>query len=216
MSYLSQDLRYGFRVMRKSPGFVIIAVLALALGTGTNTAIFSLVNALLLRPINYENPDRLAMVWEKSVKRGFGQVPTSLLNFADLRTGNQTFEDLGAFTDSSFNLTGAAEPEKVMGVSVTATLLSLLGRQPLKGRLFLAGEDQPQASHVLILSHHLWQRSFGSNPNLVGPDGGTQRRKLHGGRNHAARLQVSAHVFRHRGLVAIYDAGRGSMGAANT
>lgn len=168
MGALSQDLRYGFRVMRKSPGFVIIAVLALALGTGTNTAIFSLVNALLLRPINYENPDRLTMVWEKSVKRGFGQVPTSVPNFADLKTNNQTFEDLGAFTDSSFNLTGAAEPEKVMGVKVSATLLSLLGRPPLKGRLFLAGEDQPQASHVLILSHHLWQRSFGSNPNLVG------------------------------------------------
>lgn len=168
MSALSQDLRYGFRVMRKSPGFVIIAVLALALGTGTNTAIFSLVNALLLRPISYENPDRLAMVWEKSVKRGFGQIPTSLSNFTDLRTGNETFEDLGAFTDSSFNLTGAAEPEKVMGVRVTASLLSLLGRQPLKGRLFLEGEDQPQASHVLILSHHLWQRGFGSNANLVG------------------------------------------------
>jgi predicted permease len=168
MGVLSQDLRYGFRLMRKSPGFVVIAVLALALGTGANTAIFSLVNALLLRPISYENPDRLAMVWEKSVKRGFGQIPTSLLNFTDLRADNKSFEDLGAFTDSSFNLTGAAEPEKVTGVRVTASLLSLLGRQPLKGRLFLAGEDQPQASHVLILSHHLWQRSFGSNANLVG------------------------------------------------
>lgn len=168
MGVLSQDLRYGFRVMRKSPGFVLIAVLALALGTGANAAIFSLVNALLLRPISYENPDRLTMVWEKSVKRGFGQIPTSLPNFTDLRTDNKSFEDLGAFTDSSFNLTGAAEPEKVTGVRVTASLLSLLGRQPLKGRLFLAGEDQPQASHVLILSHHLWQRSFGSNANLVG------------------------------------------------
>jgi putative ABC transport system permease protein len=108
------------------------------------------------------------MVWEKSVKRGFGQIPTSLPNFTDLRTDNKSFEDLGAFTDSSFNLTGAAEPEKVTGVRVTASLLSLLGRQPFKGRLFLAGEDQPQASHVLILSHALWQSSFGGNANLVG------------------------------------------------
>jgi putative ABC transport system permease protein len=168
MGVLSQDLRYGFRVMRKSPGFVVIAVLALALGTGANTAIFSLVNALLLRPISYENPNRLAMVWEKSVKRGLGQIPTSLLNFTDLRADNKSFEDLAAFTDSSFNLTGAAEPEKVTGVRVTASLLSLLGRPPLKGRLFITGEDQAQASHSLILSHHLWQRSFGSNANLIG------------------------------------------------
>ncbi len=168
MGALSQDLRYGYRVLRKSPGFVVIAVLALALGTGTNTAIFSLVNAILLRPISYENPDRLLMVWEKSVKRGFGQIPTSYLNFSDLRTENKVFEDLGAFTDASFNLTGAAEPEKVTGVRVTASLLSMLGRQPLKGRLFLSGEDQSQAPKTLILSHHLWERSFGSDGNLVG------------------------------------------------
>lgn len=168
MSFLSQDLRYAFRIFRKSRGFVLIAVVALALGTGANTAIFSLVNALLLRPIGYENPDRLTMVWEKSVKRGFGQIPTSLPNFTDLRADNKSLEDLGAFTDSSFNLTGAAEPEKITGLRVTASLLSMLGRQPFRGRLFLTGEDQPQASRVLILSHHLWQRSFGSNENLVG------------------------------------------------
>ena len=168
MAVLSQDLRYAFRILRKSPGFVVIAVLALALGTGANTAIFTLVDALLLRPITYEHPDRLTMVWEKSVKRGFGQVPTSLPNFIDLRNDNKSFEDLGAFTDSSFNLTGAAEPEKVIGVRVTASLFSFLGQQPLKGRLFLPGEDQPQAGHVLILSHGLWQRSFGANENLVG------------------------------------------------
>ena len=86
-----RDTVYGLRVMRKSPGFIVIAILALALGVGANTAIFSVVNAILLHPINYNNPDRLMMVWEKSVKRGFGQIPTSLPNFTDLRTDNKSF-----------------------------------------------------------------------------------------------------------------------------
>ena len=163
-----QDIRYGLRVMRKSPGFVVIAVLALALGVGANTAIFSIVNAILLHPLNYENPDQLMMVWEKSAKRGFGQIPTSHPNFTDLRTDSKSFADLGAFTDSNFNLTGGDQPERVIGVRVTATLLSLLGSRPLKGRVFLPGEDQPQAGRVLVLSHHLWQRSFGSDENIIG------------------------------------------------
>ncbi|HAF21795.1 MAG TPA: hypothetical protein DCK93_02600, partial [Blastocatellia bacterium] len=163
-----QDIRYGLKVMRKNPGFIAIAVFALALGVGANTAIFSVVNAILLHPINYGNPDQLMMVWEKSAKRGFGQIPTSLPNFVDLRTDNKSLEDLGAFADSNFNLTGGDQPERVIGVRVTASLLSLVGIKPLRGRLFLSGEDQPQATRVLILSHHLWQRSFGANPNIVG------------------------------------------------
>jgi putative ABC transport system permease protein len=154
--------------MRKNPGFIAIAVFALALGVGANTAIFSVVNAILLHPISYENPDSLVMVWEKSVKRGFGQIPTSLPNFVDLRNDNKSLEDLGAFADSNFNLTGGDHPERVIAVRVTASLLSLLGTKPLHGRLFLSGEDQPEAGRVLILSHHLWQRSFGANPNIVG------------------------------------------------
>ncbi|MDQ6653175.1 MAG: ABC transporter permease, partial [Acidobacteriota bacterium] len=163
-----QDMRYGLRVMRKNPGFIAIAVLALALGVGANTAIFSVVNAILLHPINYNNPDQVMMVWEKSAKRGFGDIPTSLPNFLDLRTNSKSFEDLGAFADSNFNLTGGDQPERVIGVPVTASLLSLVGIKPARGRLFLSGEDEPQASRVLILSHHLWQRSFGGNSNIVG------------------------------------------------
>lgn len=163
-----RDIVYGLRVMKKSPGFIVIAILALALGVGANTAIFSVVNAILLHPINYNDPDRLMMVWEKSARRGFGDIPTSFPNFTDLRADNKSFEDIGAFSDSNFNLTGGEQPERVIGVQVTASLLTLIGNKPLVGRLFLAGEDQPQASRVLILSHHLWQRSFGANPNLVG------------------------------------------------
>ena len=168
MKIFWQDIRYGLRVMRKNPGFIAIAVFALALGVGANTAIFSVVNAILLHPINYENPDRLMMVWEKGARRGLGQIPSSLPAFLDLRTSNNSFEDLGAFADSNFNLTGGEQPERVIGVRVTASLLSLLGVQPVKGRLFLPEEDQPQASRVLILSHQLWRRSFGDNPNIVG------------------------------------------------
>ena len=168
MNTVWQDIRYGLRVMRKNPGFIVIAVFALALGVGANTAIFSVVNAILLNPINYESPDQLVMVWEKSAKRGFGQIPTSLPNFTDLRTDNKSLADLGAFADSNFNLTGGDQPERVLGVRVTATLLSLVGIKPLHGRLFVAGEDEPQANKVLILSNQLWQRSFGANPNIVG------------------------------------------------
>lgn len=168
MTSFWQDIRYGLRVMRKNPGFIAIAVFALALGVGANTAIFSVVNAILLNPINYKNPDQLVMVWEKSEKRGFGQIPTSLPNFLDLRKDATSLEDLGAFADSNLNLTGGDQPERVIAVRVTASLLSLVGVQPLKGRLFLPEEDQPQASRVLILSHHLWGRSFGANPNMVG------------------------------------------------
>ncbi len=168
MEVFWRDMIYGLRVMRKSPGFIAIAILALALGVGANTAIFSVVNAMLLHPINYENPDQLMMVWEKSTKRGFGQIPTSLPNFTDLRADGKSFADLGAFTDSNFNLTGGEQPERVIGVRVSASLLSLIGTRPLLGRLFLTGEDQPGAGRVLILSHHLWQRSFGANQNLVG------------------------------------------------
>lgn len=168
MEVFWRDTIYGLRVMRKSPGFIAIAILALALGVGANTAIFSIVNAMLLHPLNYDDPDRLMMVWEKSAKRGFGEIPTSLPNFTDLRTDGKSFEDLGAFVDSSFNLTGGEQPERVIGVRVTATFLSMLGTRPMLGRLFLAGEDQSGAGRVLILSHHLWQRNFGANQNLVG------------------------------------------------
>src|SRR5688572_13791355 len=113
-----QDIRYGLRVMRKNPGFIAIAVFALALGVGANTAIFSVVNAILLHPINYNNPEQLVMVWEKSARRGFGQIPTSLPNFLDLRTSNSSLADIGAFSDSYFNLTGGEQPERVIGVRV--------------------------------------------------------------------------------------------------
>ena len=167
MKSIWQDMRYGWRVLLKHPAFTAIAMLALALGVGANTAIFSIVNSILLRPLSYERPDRLMMVWERNAKKGM-EIPTSLPNFVDLRDNNQGFEGMGAFTDATFNLTGGDEPQRVIGMRVTASLFNMLGTQPLQGRVFLANEDQPTAERVLILSHGLWQRSFGANPNLVG------------------------------------------------
>ena len=168
MGIIWQDIRFGLRMLLKSPGVTAITIMALALGIGANTAIFSVVNALLLRPLSYENPDRLMMVWEKNVKKGFGEIPTSLPNFIDLRDSNKVFTDMGAFTDSIFNLTGGDEPQRVTGLRVTPSLFSMLGTKPLMGRVFLPEEGQPGAGHVLILNHNLWQRSFGANPKLVG------------------------------------------------
>jgi predicted permease len=167
MGNLWQDLRHGARVMLKSPGLSAVAVLALALGVGANTAIFSIVNATLLRPLGYQQPERLMMVWETNAKRG-GEIPTSMLNFKDLRDNGQSFEGIAAFMDANFNLTGGAEPERVVGLRVSAPLLSMLGVQPLHGRVFLPGEDGPSAPRVIVLSHGLWQRGFGADPGLVG------------------------------------------------
>jgi putative ABC transport system permease protein len=168
MGFIWQDIRFGLRMLLKSPGVTAITIMALALGIGANTAIFSIVNAILLRPLSYEKPDRLMMVWEKNVKKGLGEIPTSLPNFVDLRDSNKTFEDMGAFTDSMFNLTGGDEPQRVSGLRITPSLFSMLGTKPILGRVFLPEEGQPGAANVFILSHSMWQRNFGKNPNLVG------------------------------------------------
>jgi len=150
----------------KSPGFTVVAVLTLALGIGANTAIFSVVNFVLLRPLEYANPDQLVMVWERNTKKGWNESPTSFADFVDFRDNAKSVE-LVAFTDTNFNLTGGDQPERVAGLRVSANLFSLLGVNPARGRWFAPGEDKPGAGHVLILSYGLWQRSFGGNSNLV-------------------------------------------------
>ena len=161
-----QDMRYGARVLLKSPGFTLVAVLTLALGIGANTAIFSVLNFVLLRPLEYSNPDQLVMVWERNLKKGFSESPTSFGNFIDFRDSVKSIE-LAAFTDANFNVMGGDQPERVAGLRVSANLFSVLGTNPMHGRWFAPQEDKPGAGHVLILSYGLWQRSFGGNPNLV-------------------------------------------------
>jgi putative ABC transport system permease protein len=167
---LLQDLRYGLRMLIRSPGFTAVAVLSLALGIGANTAIFSLVEAVLLRPLPFPEPDRLVMVWEASSGNKSLRGNPAPGNYSDWRTQNRVFEHVAAFSNTSFNLTGDGEPEKINGQAVTANFFALLGSKPVLGRTFLEEDDRPEAGKIVLLSYGLWQRRFGGDPNLLGRD----------------------------------------------
>jgi hypothetical protein len=162
------DLRYAVRLQRKNPGFTIVAVIALALGIGANTAIFSVVNTVLLRPLPYKDPERLVMVWEEATKAGYPTDTPAAANFVDWRDQNQAFEGMAAIADESFNLTGSGDPERLEGRRVSANLFPLLGVEPQLGRVFAAAEDQPGSERVVLLSYKLWQRRFGGDAGIVG------------------------------------------------
>ncbi len=165
---LLHDLRYAARMQRKNPAFTIIAVIALGLGIGANTAIFSVVNTVLLRPLPYKDPERLVMVWEDASRHGYPRDTPAAANFIDWRDQNQVFEGMAAIADTSFNLTGVGDPERFEGRRVSANLFPLLGVEPQIGRVFTAAEDQPGSQRVVLLSYGLWQRRFGGDPNIVG------------------------------------------------
>jgi putative ABC transport system permease protein len=168
METFLQDLRYGLRTLAKNPGFTAVAVLTLALGIGANTAIFSVVNTVLLQPLPYKDPDRLVMVWEDDTKGGYPRDTPAAANYIDWRDQNQVFEGMAAIADESFNLTGTGEPERIVGRRVSANLFDLLGVEPRLGRAFLPEEDKVGAGRVVIMSHGLWQRRFGSDMNITG------------------------------------------------
>jgi putative ABC transport system permease protein len=167
MERLFQDLSYGLRTLIKKPAFTIVAVLALALGIGANTAIFSVVNTVLLKPLPYKDADRLVMVWEERTKLGFPTDTPAPANFIDWKRENQVFEDMAAIAGRTFNITGTGEPEKVEGQRVSASLFPLLGVEPHLGRWFTPDEDRPGNNRVAIINHGLWQRRFGSDPGLI-------------------------------------------------
>ncbi|MGI8995653.1 MAG: ABC transporter permease [Pyrinomonadaceae bacterium] len=168
MRTLWQDVRYGVRMLLKAPGFTVVAVLALALGIGANTAIFSVVNAVLLRPLPYADPEQLVQVWEQRPRRGMSQVEVASAEFLNWRAQNQVFEDMAALNFADYNLTGGGEePERIPGAPVSASYFPLLGVKPLLGRTFLPEEDQPDRNSVVVLSYGLWQRRFGSDPNVL-------------------------------------------------
>jgi putative ABC transport system permease protein len=162
-----QDLRYGLRMLGKNPGFTLIAVLTLALGIGANTAIFSIVNAVLLRPFPYQAPERLVSVQERySAPRG---ITVSYPNFVDWRAQNTAFTSIAAVRgNESFNFTGMSEPERLQGRLVSAEFFSTLGIKPLLGRDFLAEDDRSGATPAVILSYGFWQRRFGNDPGIIG------------------------------------------------
>ncbi|HEV3469586.1 MAG TPA: ABC transporter permease [Pyrinomonadaceae bacterium] len=163
-----RDIHYAGRVLRKRPGFTAVAVLTLALGIGANTAIFSVVNSVLLSPLPYEDPEGLVAVWESHVIGNRNQQPVALANMEDWRQQSRAFEQMAASRGAAFNLTHGEETEQVVGARVSANLYSLLRVKPALGRDFLEEEGRPGAPPVALVSHGLWQRRFGSDPQLVG------------------------------------------------
>ncbi len=166
---LSQDLRYGIRLLRRGPGFSVVAILTLALGIGANTAIFSVVNAFLLRPLPFADSSRLVRIWPIDVKTGKSPYPnTSYPNFSDWKTESRSFEQVEAYVTRSFNITGGAQPEHLGGLRTSGGLLQLLRVNPILGRTFAADEIQPGRDHVVLLSEGLWQRRFARDPGVLG------------------------------------------------
>jgi putative ABC transport system permease protein len=165
MGNILQDIRYGARMLLKNRGFTAVALVALALGIGANTAIFSVVNAVLLRPLAYSESERLVILWEKSPKM---DLSVAYPNFQDFRDQNQTVEGLAAFRRESFNLTGTGDPERLSGRMVSHTFFPVLGAEALAGRTFTAEDDRTGASRAVVLQHGFWQRRFGGDPALVG------------------------------------------------
>ena len=165
---LLSDLRYAARILRKSPLFTLAVVLTLALGIGANTAIFSIVNAVLLRPLPYRDPGRLVWVAERNDRLGLPTFAASVLNYLSWKELSRTFEPIGAFGFATFNLTGEGEPEQFSGGTITPSIFPLLGIQPVVGRSFQEGEDHPGSPRVVMISDGLWRRRFGSDRSVVG------------------------------------------------
>jgi putative ABC transport system permease protein len=171
MSTLLQDLKYGLRMLARNPGFTAVAVLTLALGIGANTAIFSVVNAVLLRPLAFRNPDRLVKIWETAPKYGLPLAYVSPPSYLNWQKEATLFEDVAANTEVMVDptvLTGNGNPEVVVGQRVSANYFGLLGVQPLMGRTFLAEEDQSGQDRVAVLSYNLWRRRFAADANILG------------------------------------------------
>jgi putative ABC transport system permease protein len=162
-----QDLRYAVRTLAKNPGFSLIAIIILALGIGANTAIFSAVSAVLLRPLPYPEPDRLVMVWERHIKEDLRNV-VSVADFCDWRERNRVFENIAAQIGITVDLTEGGEPERIGATGVSPSYFDVLGVKPMLGRSFLPEEELPGAANVAVINHTLWQRRFGADRSIIG------------------------------------------------
>ena len=167
MDTFARDIRFAFRLLRKSPGFTLLALAALALGIGANTAIFSVVDAVLLRPLPFAEPGRLVAVWEQMPRTRKPNV-VNPQNFKDWEARNRSFENMAAYIDTTMNLTGDGNPQEVDGAYVTRQFFPVLRVQPKLGRSFTADEDARASDWVAILGHGLWQGRYGGDPNIVG------------------------------------------------
>jgi len=168
LEHFVQDIRFGLRMLARNPGFTTVAVLTLALGIGANTAIFSVVNAVLLKPLPYADPDRLAVIWETEPSAPGGLFPDTGPDFRDWKAMNHSFEGMSAITIAGATLTGSGEPRQLRGLTVSPNTFQLLGAQPQLGRSFAPDEGPTGHNHVVILSYGLWQSAFGGQKNIVG------------------------------------------------
>src|SRR5262245_42363066 len=167
MERLLHDLRYGFRTLLKQPGFTLIAVITLSLGIGANTAIFTVVDAALLRSLPYKASESLYHLWESTPQKEFSQREASYPDYLDWQQ-NHVFEAMAAYTGGGGILTGRGEPERVFAPSATANFFSVLGVEPVLGRTFQPGEDKPGTERVTILTHAYWQRRFSGDRKIIG------------------------------------------------
>jgi putative ABC transport system permease protein len=169
METLFKDIRYGFRSLIRHSGFTAIAIITLALGIGANTAIFSVVNGVLLRPLPFKDPERLVLVWNRGAEAAGGdRTPLAVADLLDWRAQNRSFESIGAFQYTSFNYLGSEIPEQVRGVSVTSNFLSVLGVGVQLGRDFQSGDEQAGAPNTVLLSDRFWRSHFGADPQVIG------------------------------------------------
>jgi predicted permease len=168
MESLLKDIRMGFRSLIKRRASTTVALIALALGIGINTTLFSVVDAVLLRPLPVRDPNSVMSVWESGLRLGVERNELAPANFFDIQKRNQSFEQVGAFANNSLNLSVDGNPERLEGQVVSANVLSLLGVQPVLGRTFVTGEDQPGNHRVVVVSHSLWERRFQRNEDIVG------------------------------------------------
>jgi putative ABC transport system permease protein len=168
MGDLAQDLTYGFRALRRSPGFSVVAILTIALGIGATTAIFSVINGVVLRPLPYAEPDRIVMVWMDNTHQGVEKDIHSYPNFEDYRTQNTVLSEMAGFSTTSLTITGGEEPQRIRGAAVMADLFRVLRVTPAIGRVFTTEEEAPGNDGVVVLSHGFWVRAFGGDRRVVG------------------------------------------------
>jgi hypothetical protein len=168
MNGLIQDLRYAVRAFARNPGFTAAALLSVAIGVGANSSIFSVASALLLRPLPYEDAERLAILWSRSPGLGIAEDWFSTAQYFDIKTAHQGFDEVAIAIGGNYNLTGEGEPERIGTVRVSSNLLPMLGARPALGRLFTANEDAAGGSGVAVLNHGTWVRRYGSDPTVVG------------------------------------------------
>src|SRR5215510_4939953 len=168
MKTLWQDMRYGLRMSLKKPGFTLTAVITLSLGIGATSTIFSFVNGILLRPLPYQDSERLVALDETALKRGVASMGVSFPNFLDWREQNQVFTGVAAYLSGNYTMTGSGEPEQLSGADISYNTFEVLGVAPVLGRTFTAEEDRPGSDLVVILGYGLWERRFGGKPEIIG------------------------------------------------